>query len=231
MEIVSVNIGSKRTLSGRSFRGRTGIFKQPVTDAVSVSTLGLEADAVCNGRHHGGPDQAVYLYRQEDYGWWSTQLGREIGPGTFGDNLTLRGLPEANLVIGSRLRLPCLLLEVSAPRIPCNTLAQRMEDPAFAKAFVAAERPGIYCRVIEPGNVRAGDSFSLEPYEGEQVSTLDLFRASYRKLSGEDLRRYLAAPIDIRTRTKFEAKLKQAAVAVDLPAGRRRSDRGRGASG
>ena len=208
MEIASINIGRKRTLSGRSFKGSTGIFKQPVTDAVSVSTLGLEADVVCNGRHHGGPDQAVYLYREEDYGWWSEQLGREIGPGTFGDNLTLRGLPEANLVIGSRLRLPYLLLEVSAPRIPCNTLAERMEDPAFVKAFVRAERPGIYCRVIETGNVRAGDQFSLEPYAGDQVSTLDLFRASYRKLDADELRRFLAAPIDIRTRKKFEAKLK-----------------------
>lgn len=208
MEVFSVNIGNKRTLSGRSFKGSTGIFKEPVAAAVAVSTLGLEADAVCNGRHHGGPDQAVYLYREEDYGWWSEQLGREIGPGTFGDNLTLRGLPEANLVIGSRLRLPYLLLEVSAPRIPCNTLAERMGDPAFAKAFVAAERPGIYCRVIETGNVRAGDSFSLEAFAGNQVSTLDLFRASYRKPGVDELRRFLAAPIDVRTRTKFEARLK-----------------------
>lgn len=208
MEVASVNVGSKRSLEGRSFSGRTGIFKGPVAGPVSVTALGLEADAVCNQRHHGGPDQAVYLYREEDYVWWSEQLGREIGSGTFGDNLTLRGLPEANLPIGSRLRLPDLLLEVTAPRIPCNTLAQRMENPAFAKAFVAAEKPGIYCRVIEPGSVRAGDSVDLEPYAGDQVSTLDLFRDSYRKLDADGLRRYLAVPIDVRTRTKFEARLK-----------------------
>ncbi len=208
MEVASVNIGSRRSLSGRSFRGTTGIFKEPVAEPVTVSPLGLELDAVCNTRHHGGPDQAVYLYREEDYAWWSEQFGRSIGPGTFGDNLTLRGLPEPNLVIGSRLRLPDVLLEVSAPRIPCNTLAQRMEDAAFVKAFVEAERPGIYCRVIESGSVRVGDGFSFEPYAGEQVSTLDLFRANYRKLSFDDLRRYLSVPIDVRTRSKFEAKLK-----------------------
>jgi len=207
MEVASVNIGSKRTLSGRSFRGPTGIFKESVARAVTVGTLGLDSDAVCNKRHHGGPDQAVYIYREEDYGWWSEQLGREIGPGTFGDNLTLRGLPEANLVIGSRLRLPDLLLEVSAPRIPCSTLAQRMEDPTFAKIFTAAERPGIYCRVIEPGSLREGDDFSLEPYAGEQISTLDLFRDMSRRLGAEELRRYLAVPIGLRTRAKFEAKL------------------------
>ncbi|MCC5871500.1 MAG: MOSC domain-containing protein [Gammaproteobacteria bacterium] len=208
MQVASVNIGSKRSLSGRSFKGTTGIFKEPVAGPVTVGSLGLESDAVCDVRHHGGPDQAVYLYREEDYDWWSGQLGRAVLPGTFGDNLTLRGLPEANLMIGSRLRLPELLLEVSAPRIPCNILAQRMDDPGFVKAFVAAEKPGIYCRVIETGRVRAGDSVSLEPYAGDQVSTLDLFRDSYRKLGAEDLRRYLAVPIDIRTRTKFEAKLR-----------------------
>lgn len=208
MQVASVNVGSKRSLNGRSFKGTTGIFKEPVTGPIAVTTLGLEADAVCNARHHGGPDQAVYLYREEDYDWWSKQLGREVAAGAFGDNLTLRGLPGAHLVIGSRLRLPEVLLEVSAPRIPCNTLAERMGDPAFVKAFVAAERPGIYCRVIEPGRVRAGDAFSLEPYPGDQVSTLDLFRDSYRKLSADELRRYLEVPIDIRTRRKFEAKLK-----------------------
>lgn len=208
MEVASVNIGSRRVLNGRSFRGRTGIFKEPVAVTVAVGTLGLKSDAVCNKRHHGGPDQAVYLYREEDYSWWSEQLGREIAAGTFGDNLTLRGLPEANLVIGSRLRLPNLLLEVSAPRIPCATLAQRMEDPTFAKLFTAAERPGLYCRVIEPGSVSAGDDFSLEPYAGDQVSTLDLFRDMSRRLDAQTLRRYLAVPIDVRTRTKFEAKLK-----------------------
>lgn len=208
MEVVSVNVGSKRSLQGRSFKGVTGIFKQPVSGPVAVSQLGLEADAICNARHHGGPDQAVYLYRQEDYDWWSEQLGRPVDPGSFGDNLTLRGLPEAHLMIGSRVRLPELLLEVTAPRIPCNILAQRMEDPAFVKAFIAAERPGIYCRVIEAGRVQAGDRFRLESYAGDQVSTLDLFRASYAAPSADDLRRFLAVPIDQRNRSKFAARLR-----------------------
>lgn len=207
MNVVSVNRGSKRRLEGRSFKGPTGIFKEPVTEPVAVSELGLEADAVCNRRHHGGPDQAVYLYREEDYVWWSDQLGRELAPGTFGDNLTVRGLPDPGLVIGSRLRLPDLLLEVTAPRIPCNTLAQRMDDPTFAKAFVRAERPGVYVRVIETGSVRAGDAIALEPYVGEQVTTVDLFRDSHRRLDAGTMRRYIAVPIDIRTRSKFEAAL------------------------
>ncbi|TVS12404.1 MAG: MOSC domain-containing protein [Gammaproteobacteria bacterium] len=207
MKVVSINRGRKRRLEGRSFRGSTGIFKEPVAEPVVVGELGLEADAVCNTRHHGGPDQAVYLYREEDYGWWSDQLGRQLAPGTFGDNLTVRGLPDPGLVIGSRLRLPDLLLEVTAPRIPCNTLAQRMNDPSFAKAFMRAERPGVYLRVIEAGSVRAGDGIELERYAGDQLTTVDLFRDSHRKLEAEMIRRYLAVPIDIRTRSKFEAEL------------------------
>lgn len=211
MQVVSVNRGRAQALRGRSFNGTTGIFKQPVAEAVPVEPLGLAGDAVCNQRHHGGPDQAVYLYREEDYRFWSDELGREVTPGTFGDNLTVRGLPTPGLVIGSRVRLPDLLLEVTAPRIPCNTLAERMQDPAFVKAFLAAERPGIYLRVIEPGSVAAGQTFELEPFAGEQVSTIELFRASQRKLDAAALRRFLSVPIDIRTRTKFEAQLSKRA--------------------
>lgn len=211
MQVVSVNRGRAQALRGRSFNGTTGIFKQPVAETVAVDALGLSGDAVCNKRHHGGPDQALYLYREEDYRFWSDELGREVAPGEFGDNLTVSGLPEPGLAIGSRLRLPDLLLEVTAPRIPCNTLAERMQDPGFVRAFFEAERPGIYLRVIEPGTVADGQACELEPFAGEQVSTIELFRASRRKLDATALRRFLAVPIDMRTRAKFEAQLSKLA--------------------
>lgn len=207
MQVVTVNVGTPRQLRGNSFKGRTGIFKEPAPGPVSVGPLGLEGDAVLNAKHHGGPDQAVYLYRAEDYAWWSEQLGREVAPGAFGDNLTVHGLPEPGLGIGARLQLPDLLLEVTAPRIPCNTLAERMDDPAFAKKFVRAERPGIYLRVIEAGTVRSGDPVTLLPAPGEPLSTLDLFRDSYRRLDAARIRAWLALPIDMRTRAAFEKKL------------------------
>ncbi|MEE4359908.1 MAG: MOSC domain-containing protein [Pseudomonadales bacterium] len=207
MEVVSINVGQERALEGRSFKGVTGIFKTPVGAPVAIGPLGLADDAICDTRHHGGPDQALYLYRQEDYDWWSTERGATLAPGTFGDNLTVRGLPEPGLPIGTRLRFSDLLLEVSAPRIPCNTLAQRMDDPGFVKAFVRAERPGIYLRVIEPGTLAPGEAFTLEPYAGDQRSTTALYRDSYRKLDDDEIRAWLALPIDARTRAKLEAKL------------------------
>lgn len=207
MHIESINIGTRERLSHTSFRGVTGIRKRPVAGPVRVSLLGLEDDAVVNTRHHGGPDQAVYLYRSEDYSWWSDALGSEIPFGQFGDNCTLTGLPAANLDIGTRLDFGTVVLEVTAPRIPCNTLAACMGDPSFVRRFVEAERPGLYCRVISPGVISTGLAFTLLPASDQTVSTLDLYRARYRRPTVDDLRRYLQAPIDARTRATFERDL------------------------
>lgn len=207
MHIASINLGKPTRLSGPSFTGATGICKAPVAGSVRVDTLGLSGDAVLNGRHHGGPDQAVYLYRQEDYAWWSARLERDIAPGTFGENLTVAGLPGPDLAIGTRLSFDEVTLEVTAPRIPCNTLAQRMNDPKFAKAFMKAERPGFYCRVLAPGMLTAGERCTLRADAASAVTVLTLFRATGRKLERAELEWFLAAPIDERTRRDFEDRL------------------------
>ena len=100
-----------------------------------------------------------------------------------------------------------VVLEATAPRIPCNILAQRMGSAAFARRFMRAERPGIYCRVIRTGPLSAGESFRLDHDAASEVTILDVFRAEHRKLSRAELERFLAAPIDIRTRSKWEAAL------------------------
>lgn len=207
MHIVSINIGQRRRLEGRSFQGDTGIFKEPVAVPVTVGTLGLEGDVIVDGRHHGGPDQAVYLYRLEDYEWWSAELGRPLAPGTFGENLTVAGLEAPGLPIGTRLQFERVELEVSAPRIPCATLATRMDDPAFAKRFMRAERPGLYCRVLTGGALRPGEPFAALAPDGAPLTTIDLFRACHRKLESRELEGFLAVPIDERTRRDFQRQL------------------------
>lgn len=204
MRITSLNIGSRRQMNGKSFKGETGIFKIPVTHAVSLDKLGLANDAVVNTRHHGGEDQAVYLYRTEDYAWWSEQLGEKVPPGAFGENLTLSGLPEPGIAIGARIDFPHVTLEITAPRIPCNTLASRMGDPGFLKRFIEAERPGLYCRVIREGEIAPGEAFTLDESCASDVTTIDMFKASYRKLSLDELDWLLTAPIDMRSRHKWE---------------------------
>jgi MOSC domain-containing protein YiiM len=213
VRITSVNVGAKMPLLVGKRQTKTGIFKHPVEHAVEVKSLGITGDRVLDSRHHGGVDQAVYLYREEDYVFWAQQLSREVTPGMFGENLTIAGLSSPGLRVGDRLKLPNLLLEITAPRIPCSTLAARMGDPGFAKAFVKAERPGFYVRVIQTGTVQVGEAVELQESDSESVSTIELYRDLMRKLDEKTLRRYLALPIDIRTRKDFEQRLADLQVA------------------
>jgi MOSC domain-containing protein YiiM len=209
IEVISVNIGQRESLVDGDRRYETGINKKPRVESVAVGETGLQGDAVCNTRHHGGPDQAVYLYRIEDYDWWSSELGREVAAGTFGENLTVEGLNDPALMVGDRLRFPDLELEVTAPRIPCSTLATTMGDSKFAKAFMQAGRPGIYFRVTRAGTVTSGDEIELIPNKNKSISTVTFFHDFHRKLSHEEIQHYLELPIDIRSRTDLEKRLKK----------------------
>lgn len=210
MELISVNIGRERSLENGKQSGTTGIFKTPVTTAVEITTLGLAGDAVVDTEHHGGFDQAVYVYGAPDYAWWSAELGTELEPGTFGENLTIDGLESARLNVGDVLHIGNVSLQVTAARIPCSTLAARMGDPMFVKRFRAAERPGVYCRVLRPGTVQAGAAVTLELYTGATISIVEMFRGFYDpRPSAETIRRHLAAPIAARARADVEEKARK----------------------
>lgn len=209
MHIVSVNVGQESELN-RIGGGKitTGINKVPISTAVSVGDLGLADDAVCDTKFHGGPDQAVYLYRQEDYDYWSAALGREVAAGSFGENLTVAGLPDPYLCVGDEIVLPNVRLQVTAPRIPCSTLAAKMGDKLFPKKFIKAQLPGIYCRVLARGSVQAGDFFTIAAYDGDRITTVEFFNDWLGKMSHEQLKRYLKVPIDIRSREVMEEKIR-----------------------
>jgi MOSC domain-containing protein YiiM len=208
MRVLAVNVGRAQAIENAKSSGLTGIFKKPQTGAVRIGPLGLAHDSICDTENHGGPDQAVYVYGELDYAWWDAELGRTLEPGTFGENLTISGLESAAFSIGDRLRAGQVLLEVTAPRIPCVTLAARMGDPAFVKRFRYAERPGLYCRVIEEGDVQAGDPVSVEPMLEPTANIITLFRLFYEgNASAEQLRYLLTLPIDIRARRDYEEQL------------------------
>ena len=134
----------------------------------------------------------------------------EISAGTFGDNLTISDLESAQFNIGDTVHIGDVRLQVTAPRIPCATFAARMDDPYWVKKFRHAERPGLYCRVLQEGFVKAGDPVSVDKYPGETVSILEMFRDYYdRNKSEETLRRHLNAPIAIRARRDLEAALRR----------------------
>jgi MOSC domain-containing protein YiiM len=210
MQLISVNIGQRRAIENAKPSGQTGIYKLPVSTPVQVTVDGLTGDFIADTENHGGPDQAVYVYGGLDYAWWTEHLGQELPPGTFGENLTVSESESTRFSVGDRLRVGTTTLEVTAPRIPCVTLAARMEVPGFVKLFRQAERPGFYCRVIRPGRVQAGDLVRWEPYQGETITVLEMFREFYEpRLDVETLRRYLVAPIAIRDRVEKEKRLRE----------------------
>ncbi|HMB91769.1 MAG TPA: MOSC domain-containing protein [Rhodothermales bacterium] len=211
MQVVSVNLGSPQSLDIGKKTVETGIFKRPVQEQVMISEQGVHGDTVANKIHHGGPDQAVYLYSLEDYDWWSQTLDKHLIPGTFGENLTLSQFGAPSLKIGDRFQINDALLEVTAARIPCAKLAARMGDPGFVKRFVQARRPGVYARVLEPGTVAAGDAVTFvptpRPYP-EVVAIFDLWHSKERDPAR--LEAGLVAPLAERARAAFMHWLEQA---------------------
>lgn len=207
MRIESINIGRAETIETSKGERETGIFKAPVGSPVALGVEGFPGDAIINTLHHGGVDQAVYAYSSDDYDWWQETIGKELPPGMFGENLTIRGLPS-DLHVGDRLLIGEVVLEATAPRIPCETFAARMQDAGFGIAFRNAERPGIYFRVLNPGRLSVGDAVTCVETTEHDVTILDLFRYKYRLSHDPDeLRRYLGAPIAARMRDDIERKL------------------------
>ena len=211
MHLLSINIGTARPVDPARPGELTGIYKEPVTGPVQVTRAGVPGDAIISTRHHGGPDQALYVYGGADYAWWAAELGREIAPGTFGENLTISDLESASLAIGDRLNIGEVVLEVTAPRIPCDTFARRMGDRAFVARFRIAERPGAYCRVIREETIQAGDPVTLEPYAGDPVTIAEVFQDYYEEdRSLAEIYRFLAAPLAERVREKKQRQMRAA---------------------
>ena len=207
MRLESVNVGHVETISHGNKSMATGICKFPVEGPVGVTKDGIPGDAIVSTKHHGGPDQAIYAYSADDYDWWTASTGREYSPGLFGENLTIRDMPS-NMRIGDRLLIGEVVLEATAPRIPCDTFTTRMRDTGFGMAFRQAERPGIYFRVLNEGEVQAGDTVTFIENEESDVTVHDLFRFYYAlRHDAANLQRLLEAPVAERFRSKIEGKL------------------------
>ena len=197
-KILAVCTGTAQPVPGKSFK--SGIYKMPTDAPTMVDREGLIGDAICNRKHHGGPDQAVYVLGSIDHDWWSAELGRELAFGTFGENLVIEDVDSRAISVGDRFEAGTVLLEATSARIPCATLAARMGDPQFVRRFAAAGRPGFYCRVLRDGVIGVGDEVRYLPFDGEAVTMPELLSTFGKNLSDEDRARYLAAPINDRLR-------------------------------
>lgn len=195
VRVVSVNVSLPRIMARGGREVRTGILKEPVEGRVAVGRTNLAGDAQADRRVHGGPDKAVYAYPLEHYAHWRAELGREPEHAAFGENLSVEGMDEAGVLIGDRYRIGSALLEVAQPRSPCAKLALRMGDPAFGRRFVLSLRSGFYLRVIEEGELGAGDAVAREARGAAGVSVSEAMHVGL--IDGEDVagaRRVMAEP-------------------------------------
>jgi MOSC domain-containing protein YiiM len=183
----SVNIGRPRPNPHKD-TGWTGIGKQPMPEPVEVRApgpktsglgSGLVGDFIGDGKHHGGDGQAVYAFQREDLDEWERRLGRELPNGFFGENLTTLGIDINDARIGERWRVgPRVVLQVTAPRIPCATFRGWMGEKGWAKRFTAAGRPGAYLSVIGSGTIKTGDPIEVIDKPDHEVSIGLIFRAT-----------------------------------------------------
>jgi MOSC domain-containing protein YiiM len=185
MKLLSVSVGKPRPNPWKGL-GATGIDKQPVDGPVAVTApgpkgtgeVGLVGDRVYDLKAHGGPDQAVYAYAREDLDGWEAELGRSLTNGVFGENLTTLGLDVNGALIGEHWRIgPDVVLQVSCARIPCATFQGWLEREGWIKRFTQAGLPGAYLRVIEPGDIRAGDPIEIVHRPDHDVTVGLVFRA------------------------------------------------------
>lgn len=178
----SVNVGRPRAIKAKS--GLTGVDKVPTTAPVAIAGPSgkgegaLVGDAICDATHHGGDAQAVYAYAREDLDSWQVELGRTLRSGMFGENLTTADLEVTEARTGETWRVGTdVVLQVSAPRIPCVTFAVWMAEPDWLRRFTRRARPGAYLRMLAEGEVRMDDPIVVNSRPDHRVTVGLVFRA------------------------------------------------------
>jgi MOSC domain-containing protein YiiM len=176
VRLLSVNVANAKGIIHLGEHIETGIFKRPVEGPVGVRTLNLEGDQQADLRVHGGPNKAVYVYSQRNIEFWRSALQREeLGPGTFGENLTVDELTDDEVSIGDELEIGTARFLVTQPRLPCFKLGIALGDPKFPEVFQQSGRNGFYLRVLREGVLAAGDAIRLKSAPVESRVTIAEF--------------------------------------------------------
>ncbi len=180
MKLLSVNVSLPKEIPYRGQTVTTGIFKEPVNGRVKLRTLNLDGDGQADLEGHGGIYKAVYVYSIENYDYWKRELDRaDFTFGQFGENFTVEGMLEDDIHIGDVFRVGGALVEVSQPRVPCYKLGMKMGLAQFPKIFLASCRVGFYLRVLEEGEVGAGDVFERTQIDPERITVREVCHLLY----------------------------------------------------
>jgi len=190
--VLSVNVGAVRAFEYGGHPARSAIWKSPADGRVAVRGVNLAGDDQADRQAHGGPDKVVYAYAVEDARWWQGQIGRPLGYGEFGENLSTEGMEVSDALVGERWQVGTTVLEVSEPRIPCWRLGVRMNDKLFPRRFTEALRPGSYLRLIVEGSVGAGDEIRVLERPARGLTIRDVFRIYTR--DRDEVQRLLTVP-------------------------------------
>jgi ferredoxin-NADP reductase/MOSC domain-containing protein YiiM len=210
--LLSVNVGLPRDVTWQDRTVHTGIWKTPVEGPRMVRRLNIDGDGQGDLAGHGGEHRAVLVYQLDSYRYWQNQLGRtDFAYGQFGENFTVDGLSDAEVCIGDRYRVGCALFEVTQPRVTCYRAGIRMNEPEMAALLVKHGRPGFYFRVLEEGEVEAGDEITRVASGPERMSVVEIDALLYKPGHPRDqLERSLRIPaLSAGWRSSFEALLKQ----------------------
>lgn len=188
MQIVSTNIAKPTTIEWLGQNMQTGIYKYPVETSIFLGKEDVENDNVLDRRYHGGVDKACYLYSADHYPFWQNKYPNlEWKWGMFGENLTVRGLNESEILIGDLFQIGQAVVQVSQPRQPCFKLGVRFGDQSVVDDFWNALIPGVYVRVLQPGNVKKGDEMVLADRNPESLSVSQIFSIFSRNRHSQEL--------------------------------------------
>jgi len=210
--LLSVNVGLPRDVRWNGKTVRTAIWKSPVTGRRMVRKLDIDGDAQADLAGHGGEQRAVFVYQMDAYHYWEHFLGRnDFIYGQFGENFTVEGLLDNEVCIGDRYRIGGAIFEVSQPRVTCYRVGIRMNEPRMAALLVAHHRPGFYFRVLQEGEVGAGDDIVKITDGPERISVADVDALLYLPgHSREQLERTLRiSALSKGWQSSFQAMLRQ----------------------
>lgn len=222
MKLLSVNVSLPRDISHQGKTVRTGIFKKPVADRVMLRELNIEGDGQADLFGHGGIYRAAYVYSIENYRYWEKELGRsEFGFGQFGENFTVEGMLDDDIHVGDTFRIGGALVEATQPRVPCFKLGIRMDLQGFEHMLLSSNRIGFYLRVLEEGEVGAGDAIEPVDVEPAHMSVAEVNNLLYFDLGNlEDARKALRVKaLSPGWRGSFEDRLAKAEVSGKVAEG------------
>ncbi|UKN01925.1 MOSC domain-containing protein [Paracrocinitomix mangrovi] len=180
MRVISTNIGEKKAVKWRGKTVYTGIFKSPITDSIILGTEDVENDHVIDRKYHGGIDKACYIYSADHYNYWKKEYPQlNFEHGMFGENITVEGFDDTQIMIGDQYAIGETLVEISQPRFPCFKLGIRFDSQTVLKKFISFERPGTYVSVLKTGKVSVNDQMKLVKRGDYNLGLVELYHLSY----------------------------------------------------